>query len=250
MLVTLSLDAVANMPCNPSIGGTGKGHLVYEIDALGGEMGYAADRVTMQSRTLNTSKGAAVRSKRIQADRRLYSRIMKETLENEPMLRMLQGEVKAVTTENGDGKMRVTGVESAPFGHIACRAVILSTGTYLGGTTHVGDVSRRSGPDNSLPAEGLTEDLAAKGIHMLRFKTGTPPRIHRRSIDFSVLEVQEGEAEITPFSSRTDPGFSPDPVPHCLYERRDAPDHPRKHPPLPPLFRQDPRHRTALLPVH
>ena len=206
ILVTLSLDAVANMPCNPSIGGTGKGHLVYEIDALGGEMGYAADRVTMQSRTLNTSKGAAVRSKRIQADRRLYSRIMKETLEKEPLLRMLQGEVKAVTTEpDPDGKPRVTGVEAAPFGHIACRAVILSTGTYLGGTTHVGDVSRRSGPDNSLPAEGLTEDLTAKGIHMLRFKTGTPPRIHRRSIDFSVLEVQEGEAEITPFSSRTDP---------------------------------------------
>ena len=206
MLVTLSLDAVANMPCNPSIGGTGKGHLVYEIDALGGEMGYAADRVTMQSRTLNTSKGAAVRSKRIQADRRLYSRIMKETLENEPMLRMLQGEVKAVTTENGDGKMRVTGVEAAPFGHIACRAVILSTGTYLGGTTHVGDVSRRSGPDNSLPAEGLTEDLAAKGIHMLRFKTGTPPRIHRRSIDFSQLECQPGDPdnELQPFSFMTD----------------------------------------------
>lgn len=206
MLVTLSLDAVANMPCNPSIGGTGKGHLVYEIDALGGEMGYAADRVTMQSRTLNTSKGAAVRSKRIQADRRLYSRIMKETLEQEPLLRMVQGEATAITTEpTAEGKVRVTGVDIAPLGHVSCRAVILATGTYLGGTTHVGDVSRRSGPDNSLPAEGLTDCLTTLGLHMLRFKTGTPPRIHRRSIDFSVLEAQEGESEITPFSSRTDP---------------------------------------------
>ena len=205
-LFTLSLDAVANMPCNPSIGGTGKGHLVFEIDAMGGEMGYAADRVTLQSRTLNTSKGAAVRSKRIQADRRAYSALMKHTIEETPGLSLIQGEVTGILTEpDGDGGWRVTGVTASPMGEFSCRAVVVSTGTYLGGLTHVGDVSRHAGPDNSLPAEGLNDCLRALGIPMMRFKTGTPPRIHRRSVDFSRLEVQEGEEWITPFSSRTDP---------------------------------------------
>ena len=205
-LFTLSLDAVANMPCNPSIGGTGKGHLVFEIDAMGGEMGYAADRVTLQSRTLNTSKGAAVRSKRIQADRRAYSALMKHTIEETPGLSLIQGEVTGILTEpEGDGGWRVTGVTASPMGEFSCRAVVVSTGTYLGGLTHVGDVSRHAGPDNSLPAEGLNDCLRALGIPMMRFKTGTPPRIHRRSVDFSRLEVQYGEEWITPFSSRTDP---------------------------------------------
>ena len=205
-LFTLSLDAVANMPCNPSIGGTGKGHLVFEIDAMGGEMGYAADRVTLQSRTLNTSKGAAVRSKRIQADRRAYSALMKHTIEETPGLSLIQGEVTGILTEpDGDGGRRVTGVTASPMGEFSCRAVVVSTGTYLGGLTHVGDVSRHAGPDNSLPAEGLNDCLRALGIPMMRFKTGTPPRIHRRSVDFSRLEVQYGEEWITPFSSRTDP---------------------------------------------
>ncbi|MBQ2545418.1 MAG: tRNA uridine-5-carboxymethylaminomethyl(34) synthesis enzyme MnmG [Clostridia bacterium] len=205
-LFTLSLDAVANMPCNPSIGGTGKGHLVFEIDAMGGEMGYAADRVTLQSRTLNTSKGAAVRSKRIQADRRAYSALMKHTIEETPGLSLIQGEVTGILTEpDGDGGWRVTGVTASPMGEFSCRAVVVSTGTYLGGLTHVGDVSRHAGPDNSLPAEGLNDCLRALGIPMMRFKTGTPPRIHRRSVDFSRLEVQYGEEWITPFSSRTDP---------------------------------------------
>jgi len=205
-LFTLSLDAVANMPCNPSIGGTGKGHLVFEIDAMGGEMGYAADRVTMQSRTLNTSKGAAVRSKRVQADRRKYSDLMKEILEHTDNLRILQAEVTEVFTEEAEnGRRRVTGIRTEPCGDFACRAAIICTGTYLGGVTHVGDVRRSSGPDNSLPSSGLTPCLESLGIELMRFKTGTPPRIHRRSIDFSVLEQQDGEEYITPYSTRTDP---------------------------------------------
>ena len=209
-LITLSLDAVANMPCNPSVGGTGKGHLVFEIDAMGGEMGFAADCVTLQSRTLNESKGAAVRSKRIQADRKKYSALMKKTLEDTPGLRLIQGEVTGILTERekdaaGNEIFRLAGVQTAPWGEISCRAAILSTGTYLGGVTHVGEVRRSAGPDGSLPSSGLTESLGERGIGMLRFKTGTPPRIHRRSIDFSRLEVQEGEEWITPFSSRTDP---------------------------------------------
>ncbi len=204
-LFTLSLDAVANMPCNPSIGGTGKGHLVFEIDAMGGEMGYAADRVTMQSRTLNTSKGAAVRSKRVQADRRKYSDLMKRTLEHTENLRILQAEVTQIFTEPcGDGRQKLVGVRTEPCGDFSCSAAVVCTGTYLGGTTHVGDVKRSSGPDNSLPSTGLTPCLAALGIELMRFKTGTPPRIHRRSIDFSVLDLQEGEEYITPYSSRTD----------------------------------------------
>lgn len=204
-LFTLSLDAISNMPCNPSIGGTGKGHLVFEIDAMGGEMGFAADKVTMQSRTLNTSKGAAVRSKRVQADRRKYSDLMKQTVEQTDNLFIVQAEVTEIVTEPDEyGIPRVIGVRTEPCGDFKCRAAILSTGTYLGGVTHVGSVKRHSGPDNSLPAEGLTPNLAKLGIELMRFKTGTPPRIHRRSIDFDALEVQEGEEYITPFSSRTD----------------------------------------------
>ena len=204
-LFTLSLDAIANMPCNPSIGGTGKGHLVYEIDAMGGEMGYAADCVTMQSRTLNSSKGAAVQSKRVQADRRKYSDLMKQTIEKTENLIVIQAEVTDILTEPDEhGKPHVVGVLTEPFGEYECRAAILSTGTYLGGKTHVGDVSRASGPDNSLPATGLTPHLIEKGITMMRFKTGTPPRIHRRSIDFDALEIQYGDEYIVPFSVRTD----------------------------------------------
>ena len=204
-LFTMSLDAIANMPCNPSIGGTGKGHLVFEIDAMGGEMGYAADCVTMQSRTLNTSKGAAVRSKRVQADRRRYSDLMKKTVEAEENLTVIQSEVMDIITEpDEDGTPHVIGVTTEPLGDFFCRAAIICTGTYLGGTTHVGDVKRASGPDNSLPSTGITPALTAAGITMMRFKTGTPPRIHRRSIDFDALEVQYGEDFITPFSYRTD----------------------------------------------
>ena len=203
-LFTIGLDGVANMPCNPSVGGTGKGHLVFEIDALGGEMGYAADKVTMQSRTLNTGKGAAVRSKRIQADRSEYSRNMKQTLEQTENLYLIQGEVTGVLTESAAGCVRVAGVTAEPGGEFFSRAVIISTGTYLGGVTHVGTVKRDSGPDGMLPARALSASLEALGLRLQRFKTGTPPRIHSRSIDFSALEVQNGEEHIIPFSVRTD----------------------------------------------
>ena len=204
-LFTLSLDAVGNMPCNPSIGGTGKGHLVFEIDALGGEMGYAADRSTLQSRMLNTGKGAAVRSKRVQADRSRYREIMKRTLEAEPNLFLIQGEVTSVITEDGgDGRLRAVGVNAAPGGEYAASAVVIASGTYLGGVTHTGDIDRASGPDGLCPAGELSASLRSMGLRMMRFKTGTPPRIHRRSIDFDRLEVQHGDEYIVPFSYRTD----------------------------------------------
>lgn len=203
-LFTVSLDAVANMPCNPSVGGSGKGHLVFEIDALGGEMGFAADCVTLQSRTLNTGKGAAVRSKRVQADRKRYSALMKHTLERTPRLSLIQSEITEILVEEAAGQKRVCGVLASPGGEYCARAVIVCTGTYLGGLTHVGDVRRHSGPDGLLPAEGLTHSLEAHGVRTMRFKTGTPPRIHRDSIDFDALEIQYGEEDITPFSVRTD----------------------------------------------
>ncbi len=204
-LFTLSLDSLANLPCNPSIGGTGKGHLVFEIDALGGEMGFAADRATIQSRMLNTGKGAAVRSKRVQADRDLYHSFMKTTLENTENLFLVQAEITALLTEPlPDGRRIVRGVTACPGGDFYADAVILASGTYLKGHTHVGTVERAAGPDNSLPADYLSASLTEAGIPLQRFKTGTPPRIHRRSIDFDLLEVQPGDAEILPFSRRSD----------------------------------------------
>ena len=218
VLFTMSLDSIANMPCNPSIGGTGKGHLVFEIDALGGEMGYAADQVTLQSRTLNTGKGAAVRSKRIQADRRRYHAYMKHTLETQPHLRIVQAEVVDLLTEEfsagltgSEGKTRE---ESSPLCRIRglvtrlgevwhCRTAILCTGTYLDGRIFVGNVNYASGPDGFLPAKGLSEALRRIGLRLMRFKTGTPARVHRASIDFSRLELQPGEEVITPYSART-----------------------------------------------
>lgn len=200
LLFTLSLDQIANLPCNPSIGGTGKGHLVFEIDALGGEMGAAADRVTLQSRTLNLGKGPAVHSKRIQADRALYHSIMKETLEGCEHLKIIQSEITALEAENG----RLTAVVSRLGLRYSVKAAIICSGTYLSGRVIVGQTAYSSGPDGSLPAEGLSESLEALGIRLLRFKTGTPPRINRDSIDFSRLERQDGEGEIIPYSHRTD----------------------------------------------
>lgn len=203
-LFTMSLDALANLPCNPSIGGTGKGHLVFEIDALGGEMGYVADMATIQSRTLNTGKGAAVRSKRVQADRTKYRSLMKETLESVQDLHLIQGEITDILVESTGDKKRVCGVISAPGGEHTAKAVVICAGTYPGSCTHVGAVKRASGPDGLLPAASLTQSLNSIGVRTMRFKTGTPPRIHRRSIDFSVLDEQNGEDYITPFSTRTD----------------------------------------------
>lgn len=202
VLFTLSLDALANMPCNPSIGGTGKGHLVYEIDALGGEMGRAADAVTLQSRTLNLGKGAAVHSKRIQADRKKYQQIMKRTLEATPCLRLVQAEIISVNISSGSPR-RVTSLTTR-LGEIwYCERAVICTGTYLEGKIFVGDASYESGPDNICPARGLSASLAAAGVALMRFKTGTPPRVKRSTIDFSRLEEQPGERFPVPYSADT-----------------------------------------------
>ena len=204
VLFTLSLDAIANMPCNPSIGGTGKGHLVYEIDALGGEMGRAADAVTLQSRTLNLGKGAAVHSKRIQADRRAYAAYMKRVLEKTPGLRLVQAEVTALITEpDADGTPRVCGVETRLGERWSCGGAIIATGTHLDGRVFVGDRNYAAGPDGLLPAVGLSASLEALGLTLMRFKTGTPARVKRQSVDFSVLEIQPGEDKPTPYSADT-----------------------------------------------
>ena len=203
VLFTMSLESIANMPCNPSIGGTGKGHLVYEIDALGGEMGRVADLVTLQSRTLNLGKGAAVHSKRIQADRKAYHRIMKETLEHTPNLRLIQGEIVSIGTENG----HVCSVTTRLGETWRCQAAVICTGTYLDSRIFVGDVNYESGPDGFLAAKGLADSLRELGLRLMRFKTGTPARVNRRSIDFTDLERQEGEYPITPYSALTDECF-------------------------------------------
>ena len=206
VLFTMSLDSIANLPCNPSIGGTAKGHLVYEIDALGGEMGYAADLVTLQSRTLNLGKGAAVHSKRIQADRRKYQQIMKSTLENTKNLRLIQSEVTEILTEPCESSTynkRILGVKTM-LGEIwLCDCAIICAGTYPDARIFVGNVNYAAGPDGLLGATGLTESLKNNGISIMRFKTGTPARVKRESIDFSALEIQEGESDCTPFSWRT-----------------------------------------------
>lgn len=206
VLFTMSLDSLANLPCNPSIGGSAKGHIVYEVDALGGEMGYAADRVTLQSRTLNLGKGSAVHSKRVQADRREYQKIMKQTLENTENLRLIQSEITEIITEDitGTYSKRVVGVKTH-LGEIwESDAVIICTGTYLESAIFVGDVTYPSGPDSLLPSRGLSKSLAKAGVRIRRFKTGTPARVKRSSIDFSKLEVQEGEENAMPYSWKTD----------------------------------------------
>ncbi|MBQ9848181.1 MAG: tRNA uridine-5-carboxymethylaminomethyl(34) synthesis enzyme MnmG [Clostridia bacterium] len=196
-LFTLTNDLVGNMPCNPSIGGTGKGHLVFEIDALGGEMGRAANEVMLQSRMLNASKGPAVRSLRMQADRVRYRDYMKKIAENTENLILKQSEVVSVETdENG-----VTGVTTSFGAFYPAKCVIISTGTSLGGRIIVGEEAYSSGPDNTLPANRLTECLQNLGIKLVRFKTGTPPRIHADSIDYSQLERQDGDAEPIMFGS-------------------------------------------------
>ena len=196
VVFVLSLDTIANMPCNPSIGGSAKGQLVSEIDALGGQMGIAADATFIQSRMLNRGKGPAVHSLRVQSDRMKYHSYMKHILETEPLLDVKQAEVVDVTTENG----RVTGVVTKLGGYCEAKAVIITTGTYLGGEIFIGETSYKSGPDNVNPASELTENLKRLGLRIRRFKTGTPARVHKRSIDFSKMEEQSGDDEITPFS--------------------------------------------------
>lgn len=197
---TINLDAVGNMPCNPAIGGTAKGHLVREIDALGGEMARAADAACIQYRMLNRGKGPAVHSLRAQADRVQYRTYMKHALEQQEGLQLMQDEVVSVETENG----AVSAVTTAIGARHPVRAVIIATGTFLGGRIIIGDYTRESGPDGMAAAGPLTESLRALGLRLQRFKTGTPPRIHRRSIDLSCLELQRGEEEIIPFSFDTE----------------------------------------------
>lgn len=195
-LFTISLDQIANMPCNPSIGGTAKGHLVREIDALGGEMGKAADACFIQSRMLNLGKGPAVHSLRAQIDRVKYHNHMKKVCEDQENLDIKQAEICEIKAENG----QVTAVVTKLGAEYKVKCVIIATGTYLNGLIHVGDVSYESGPDSALPAKGLSESLEKLGIELRRFKTGTPSRVHRRSVNFDVLERQDGDDFIQPFS--------------------------------------------------
>lgn len=199
VIFTINMDAVGNCPCNPSIGGTAKGHLVREIDALGGEMGKTADACTLQSRMLNLGKGPAVHSLRTQIDRREYSKIMKHKLELQPNLQLKQGEIVDLY-QNPDGTWQVVTRMGAGF---TGKAVILATGTYLGGRIYVGDVSYDSGPDGMFPAAFLGEALKKLGLRLRRFKTGTPARVLRSSVDFTELEVQAGDEPIVPFSYET-----------------------------------------------
>ena len=196
---TVNLDSVGNMPCNPAIGGTGKGHLVRELDALGGEMAKAADRACIQYRMLNLGKGSAVHSLRAQADRRRYQEVMKHTLECQEHLHLKQAEVVQIGVEDG----HVVSVTTHTGAVYRCRAVVIASGTYLDGRTIVGEVLRSSGPDGLAAAAALAENLRALGLRMRRFKTGTPPRVNRRSVDFSKMEIQEGDEQPEPFSFTT-----------------------------------------------
>ena len=200
-MFTISLDQIANMPCNPSIGGTAKGHLVREIDALGGEMGKAADKCFIQSRMLNRGKGPAVHSLRVQADRVDYHKYMKKVCEEQENLFVKQGEISQIITENG----KITGVVTSLGAEYSTKCVIIATGTYLKGKIHIGESSFESGPDSALPSIGLSQSLIDNGIELRRFKTGTPCRVHKRSIDFSVMERQDGDDEIVPLSFETNP---------------------------------------------
>lgn len=195
IIFTINLDSIANMPCNPSIGGTAKGHLVREIDALGGEMGKAADKIFIQSRMLNKGKGPAVYSLRIQADRREYQKVMKHTLEKQDNLDIKQGEITKL--ENKNSLWMLTTHTGAVF---SAKTVIIATGTFLRGKIILGEVSYSGGPDGLFAANSLTDSLKKLNINLMRFKTGTPARIHKRSIDFSKMEIQEGDSEIVPFS--------------------------------------------------
>ena len=200
ILFTINLDAVGNMPCNPAIGGTGKGHLVREIDALGGEMGVAADKACIQYRMLNRGKGPAVHSLRAQADRRKYQQVMKHTLELQENLELKQAQIVKILTEDG----AVTGVQTQLGAIYQASAVVIATGTYLDSTIITGQTVISSGPDGMHPSLGLAGELRALGLPLRRFKTGTPPRVNRRSIDFSKMELQPGDESVEPFSFRTD----------------------------------------------
>ena len=199
ILFTINMDAVGNMPCNPAIGGTGKGHLVRELDALGGEMAVAADKACIQYRMLNRGKGPAVHSLRAQADRRKYQQVMKHTLEQQENLQMKQAQIVKVLTRDG----QVTGVQTQLGAVYHAKTVIIATGTFLDSTIVIGESVVSSGPDGMHASVGLADNLKELGLRLRRFKTGTPPRINRRSIDFSKMELQPGDEDPEPFSFRT-----------------------------------------------
>ena len=213
ILFTINLDAVGNMPCNPAVGGTGKGHLVREIDALGGEMGVAADHSCIQYRMLNRGKGPAVHSLRAQADRRKYQEYMKHALELQENLELKQAQIVEVLTENG----AVAGVRTQLGARYSAKAVIIATGTYLDSTIIIGESIIPSGPDGMHPSIGLADNLRSLGLSLRRFKTGTPPRINRRSIDFSRMELQPGDDRVEPFSFKTGHKVNNSAVCHLTY---------------------------------
>ncbi|MBO5733503.1 MAG: tRNA uridine-5-carboxymethylaminomethyl(34) synthesis enzyme MnmG [Clostridia bacterium] len=214
----LNLDTVANMPCNPSIGGTAKGHLVREIDALGGEMGKAADKTFLQSRMLNRGKGPAVHSLRVQSDRRAYQAVMKHTIELCENLDLKQAEITHIEINNG----KVEGVVTAVGAYYPAKCVIIASGTYLKGKIIIGDHSYGGGPDGCQPANELSASLQAAGVSIMRFKTGTPARVNRSTIDFSKMEVQEGDDPIVPMSFETkDPGVNTE-VCHLTYTNAET----------------------------
>ena len=218
ILFTINMDAVGNMPCNPAIGGTGKGHLVREIDALGGEMGLAADKACIQYRMLNRGKGPAVHSLRAQADRRKYQQVMKHTLEQQERLELKQAQIMEVLTENG----AVTGVRTQLGAIYDAKAVIIATGTFLDSTIVTGEVVIESGPDGMHASHGLADNLRQLGLPLRRFKTGTPPRINRRSIDFSQMELQPGDEDPEPFSFRTEGGIHNAAVCYLTYTNEET----------------------------
>ena len=218
ILFTINLDSVGNMPCNPAIGGTGKGHLVRELDALGGEMGVAADHSCIQYRMLNRGKGPAVHSLRAQADRRRYQEYMKHTLEKQENLELKQAQIVSVQAENGC----VTGVTTRLGARYEAKAAIIATGTFLDSTIIIGESVESSGPDGMHPSLGLADQLRTLGLPLRRFKTGTPPRINRRSIDFSKMELQPGDDTIEPFSFRTDHELNNRAVCHLTYTNAET----------------------------
>ena len=218
VLFTINLDAVGNMPCNPAIGGTGKGHLVRELDALGGEMGLAADKACIQYRMLNRGKGPAVHSLRAQADRRKYQEVMKHTLEQQENLQLKQAMIVEVLTENG----AVSGVKTHLGAIYSAKAVILATGTFLDSTIIIGESVVASGPDGMHASAGLSENLRSLGLTLRRFKTGTPPRINRRSIDFSKMEAQPGDSTPEPFSFRTEHTLSNQALCYLTYTNEET----------------------------
>lgn len=221
VIFTMSLDGIANLPCNPSIGGTAKGHLVREIDALGGEMGKVADKTTLQSRILNSGKGPAVHSLRAQVDRVAYRIEMKKRLEMQENLYIKQGEIVDIEV---DEHMNVTGVQTRLGTIYKVKAAIISSGTYLNARIYVGDASFESGPDGTLSATKLTDCLVKLGIPIRRFKTGTPARVHKRSIDFSKLEKQSGDENPLPFSFETDYELKNDAYCYIAYTNKSTHD--------------------------